>query len=273
MLTKVEARTSHGTMIDFVLDDMSDGIILENIEGLDPVKATLVSSSFAQMDGAQYHSSRREPRNLKFTFGLEPDYEEDSVRDLRNRLYGFFMPKSLVRLRFYMLDGLIVEISGRVEALESPMFTQEPKVDISIMCFDPDFVVLAPIELAGNTVADDTDTLIEYDGTVETGIVLVLNVDRTITEFTIYHKPPDNVVRTLDFAAALEAGDVVTISTIVGAKGATLVRGGTISSLLYGISPQAKWIELVQGDNYIRVYAEGDPIPYEISYTPRYGGL
>jgi hypothetical protein len=273
MLTKVEIRTVAGTMLSLPLEDTSNGIVVQDIDGLDPVKATLVSSSFAQMDGEQYHSSRREPRNITMELGLEPDYVLESVRDIRNRLYGFLMPKSRINLRFYMEDELIVDIDGRVESFESQLFSKDPKVDISVMCFQPDFVVLDAVTLVGDTVADETDTLIEYDGTVETGIVLTLNVDRTLTEFTIYHKPPDDQVRQLDFAASLELGDVVTISTIVGDKFASLLRGTTTSSILYGVSPQSNWIQLEHGDNDIRVYALGDPIPYEISYTPRYGGL
>jgi hypothetical protein len=273
MITKVEVRTVSGALLTLELEDTSDGIVLEEILGLDPVKATLVSSSFAQMDGAQYHSSRREPRNILLKLGLEPDYITESVREVRTRLYSFFMPKSQIELRFYMLDGLIVNISGRVESFESPMFTRDPKVDISVMCFDPDFVVLDEITLTGDTIDTEIETLVEYEGTVETGIVLILNVDRTLTEFTVYHRPPDNVVRNLDFAAELEAGDVVTISTVVGDKYATLVRGATVSSILYGVSPQSNWHQLEQGDNYLRVYAEGAGVPYEISYTPRYGGL
>lgn len=273
MITKVEVRTVSGSLLTMELEDVSDGIVLEEILGLDPVKATLVSSSFAQMDGAQYHSSRREPRNLMFKLGLEPDYITESVRDVRTRLYGFFMPKSEIRVRFFMLDGLIVEITGRVETFESAMFAKDPKVDISVMCFDPDFIVLDEIVLEGDTVDTEIPVEVEYEGTVETGIVLVLNVDRTLTEFTVYHRPPDGVVRNLDFAAALEAGDVVTISTVVGDKYATLVRSATESSILYGVSPQSNWHQLEQGDNELWVYAVGAGVPYEISYTPRYGGL
>lgn len=272
-ITQVEIRTISGALLTLPLEDVSDGIVLEDIEGLDPVKATLVSSSFAQMDGEQFHSSRREARNIILTLGLEPDYVNESVRDVRSRLYTYLMPKSRVSLRFIMADSLEVEIVGRVESFAAPLFTREPKVNVSIMCFDPDFIALEEVTLEGDTVDDETWTVVEYPGTVETGIVLALSVDRTLTEFTIYHRPEDTQVRQLDFAAALEAGDLVTISTVVGDKYATLVRSTVQSSILYGVSPQSTWIELQQGDNDIRVYAEGLPIPYQILYTPRYGGL
>lgn len=273
MLTKVEVRNIQGALLSLPLEDMSSGFVLESIDGLDPVKATIVSSSFAQQDGAQYHSSRRETRNIILRLELDPDYVVDSVRDLRKRLYNFFMPKTEVKLRFYMSDGLIVNISGRVESFETPLFTKEPGATVSILCFDPDFIDLTPIGLSGLSTATSTETLVNYTGTVETGLQFVLNVDRPLTQFTFYHRPPDGTLRSLDFAASLVAGDVLTINTVTGAKGAILTRAGSNTSLLRGISPQSNWVELMSGSNQIRIYAVGAGIPFTITYTTRYGGL
>lgn len=273
MLTKVEVRTVQGTLLTLPLTDISNGVAVEQIDGLDPVKATLVSSSFANMDGEQYHSSRREARNIVFKLGLEPDWAVQAVQDIRRRLYDFFMPKSQTSLRFYMDDGLTVDIAGVVESFETDHFSKEPKVDISVMCFDPDFIDLDPVTVNGNTVSTSTETVVHYDGTVETGIKFVLNVNRALGEFSIYHRPPDNSLKTLEFAASLVSGDVLTINTLTGSKGATLMRTSTETSILYGISPQSNWIELQPGDNRIRVYAEGAAIPFTMEYTPRYGGL
>lgn len=273
MLTKVEVRTAQGVLLVLTLDNISNGYVVEDILGLDPVKATLVSSTFANFDGAKYQSSRRETRNILFKLGLEPNYITASVRDLRTNLYSFFIPNTVVDLRFFMSDGLTVDIQGRVETFDAPLFMKEPKVDISILCFDPDFVGITPIVVNENTVSDLDDFTIPYEGTVETGIQFVLNVDRVLTEFTIYHRSADNILRTFDFAASLEADDILTINSVVGSKYITLSRLSTLSSLLYGKSPPSNWIELMPGDNEIRVYATGAPIPFSITYTPRHGGL
>lgn len=273
MITMMEVRTLQGTLLSLPLEDSSSGMIIQEINGLDPVKATIVSSSFATMDGAQYQSSRRESRNVTLTLGLVANYSSNSPRSLRAQLYSFFMPKSQIILRFYMDDASTVEILGRVESFETPLFSNEPKVDISILCFDPDFTGIAPISLTGSTVSTTVNTLVEYDGTIETGFVFTLNVNRTLTEFTLYNRPPDNITRTLDFAAALVSGDVVTISTVSGSKSITLTRSGITSSLLYGMTPQSSWLELFPGENSFRAHAVGAAIPYGITYTPRYGGL
>lgn len=274
MIVLVEIRNSQGALLSLPLGDISSGYSLQDIDGLDPVNATIVSSSFAKVDGTQYHTSRRESRNLIFKIGLESDYAVVPARTLRKRLYNFFMPKTEVQCKLYDDDGLVVDISGRVESFQSKLFAKEPGVDISVICFDPDFIDLNPIELSGMSTSGTEEVLIDYDGDVETGIQFVLKPDRALTGFSIYHRPPDGSVRTLEFAGVLlEAGDTLKISTTPGLKEATLTRANTMTFVAYGVSPQSSWIELFNGDNYIRVYAAGAGIPYDISYLNRYGGL
>jgi len=273
MLTKVEVRTPTGMLLTLPLDDASEGFVVEDIDGLDPVKATLVSSSFALLDGAQYQSSRLEPRNILITIGLEPDYVTTSVRDLRTTLYDYFLPKSLVSLRFFLSDGLTVDITGYVESFNAELFTRDPQAIVSLMCFDPDFVELTPIVIEGDTVSDTTETLVSYPGTAPAGMKFVLSVDRTLTEFTIYHRDPSDNLHLIDVSAALEADDVVTINTNDGLKSMLLVRDSVESSILYGMNRPSEWLNFTKGDNHIRFYAIGAAIPYTVEYTPRHGGL
>jgi len=273
MISQVEVRSSSGQLLTLGLESADDGLIVESIDGLDPVKATLVSSSFAVYDGALYQSSRRETRNIIITLGLDPDYVTTSVRDLRNRLYQFFMPKSEVGLRFFLEDDFTVNIMGRIESFDSVLFTAEPKVIISLICYDPDFIALESIVLEGDTVDDVTETLITYDGTVEVGGILTLLIDRALTEFTVYIRGGDGVTHTIDFAGTLQADDILVINSIAGSKAVTLTRSAVTTSFLYGVSPQSTWTELDPGDNYFRVYAVGAAISYTFEYTPRYGGL
>lgn len=276
MLEKLEVLTEQGVLLTLPLQDISQGYSVQNIDGLDPVKATIVSSTFGQMDGEQYQSARREKRNIILTLGYEPDYVSGTMQDLRKKLYAFFMPKSRVLLRFFQTGEPVVQIYGRVESFDSAKFDREPKAVISIINFDPDFYNPTPVILAGNTTASTVETTHTYPGSVETGIVFRLMVNRAnLTEFTINHRLPDDSLRSLDFATAtpLLIGDVLTISTIPGNKFVTLIRGGVDTSFLFGISPQSNWISLFPGDNKLRVYAEGAGIPYQIEYTTKYGGL
>lgn len=274
MLSEVQATSVQGSLLSLPFGEITSGIYIKNIEGLEPVKATIVSTSFPNKNGTIYQASQREARDIKLHVGIEPDYISEEPKDVRRRLYQFFMPNTLVTFKFIDTDGLVVRISGMIETFDAPLFEQEPKADISIHCFDSDFVDLDnPVELGGNTVSNTLDTTINYEGSVETGIEFYLLVDRDVDEFTIYNTMPNGQIRQLDFAWPLHNGDQVNFVTIPGNKKIELVRAGVTSSLLYAKSPQSSWIDFYPGTNLFRVYAEGAAIPYDIIYYNRYGGL
>lgn len=274
MITRVEVTTRQGNVLSLPLEEVSNGLLVEEIEGLDPVKATIVSSSFAGLNGEQYHSSKRERRDIKISLGLEPDETVlDTVGAVRRRAYGYFMPQTEVSLRFFSDDVPPVDITGMVESCETPHWAQEPTLVASINCFDPDFIDPTIVTVERATTSTLTEFEIDYDGTVESGLKFVLAVDRTMSEFTIYHNPPNQSLVSMDFAAPLLAGDELTISTVPGDKFATLKRLGVESPIMFGVSPQAKWLELTHGTNLFRVYATGAAVPFEIQYFNRYGGL
>lgn len=272
MLRMVEAITDRGTNLLLPIGPISEGIYVKEIEGLDPVKANIVSSSFAQRDGAQYHSSRRESRNIVMKLGLELGVLP--VKELRKRLYTYFMTKSQVVLRFYMTDMPTVEIVGRVESFETALFSQEPEVSISILCFDPDFYTLEKVVI-DSVLSPITDAVVvEYEGTVETGILVNVFPNRELIDFYIAQQSDGDTERKLTFNALLSAGEKLEISTVSGAKGATLTRtNNQIQSMLYGITSYSAWINLYPGTNYLKFYTSGYPIPITLEYATRFGGL
>lgn len=273
MITKFDVMNTRGTQITFELENVSSGFVVYPIDGMGPVKATIVTSSFAGLDGTQYQSSHREMRNITFKFGLEPYDPLTSVEHLRATLYKYFMPKSAIGMKFYTSEGLEVYISGIVESCDPDIFTAEPTMVVSVLCFDPDFFDPIPIGINGMTTAEETEMLVTYDGTVESGIKFRLLLDRTVSEFSIYHRTPDGSLSILEFDASMVSGDVLTINTVPGNKYATIRRAGSDTSVVYGVASFSRWIELQPGDNQIRVYATGAPVAFDIEYTNKYGGL
>lgn len=273
MLTKVEVRTAAGTLFTFPIYDIADGYTVRDIEGLDPVKATLVYSSFAGQDGSTFQSARRENRNLILKLGYEPDYALTTTQILRSKLYSGFMPKSKVALRFYEDTGLVVNISGTVESFDSPRFTKDPDGTISIICENSDFDTLVTLRQSGVTTPGSVTTDLQYDGTIETGFLFTLNVNRTLTGFTFYSTDASNTQRSMPFAAPMVAGDVLKISTIPGNKYAVLTHAGADVSVLYGVSAGANWLNLFPGLNKLRVLAAGAAVPWTLDFTTKYGGL
>lgn len=271
MLFKVDVVNNRGLTLTLPLEDVSLGYIIDEITGLDPVKATIVSSGYAQQDGVQYQSSRREARNVVMKLKYEPSLGSKTVKQLRKALYDFFMPKTPVTLRFFDDEEDLVEIQGRVESFDSPLFAEDPTADISIICPLPSFYDPTPTLVSHSTVSDSTEFVLDYEGSDETGIIFKMMVDRPLTSFTIYHRRPDNSQMAQEFDGSLIAGDVLTINTNPGSKGAILTTAGVDISVLYWIT--TNWIELAPGLNNFRVYAEGAAVPFTIEYATKYGGL
>ena len=272
MLTKVEVYTTQGQTLVLPLEYSDNGYLIQDIEGLDPVKATIASSSFANQDGEQYQSSRREARNIIIKLDMLRGAAA-SVRDLRTRLYTIFMPKSTIRLRFFSDDEDPVDIYGVVESCLAPLFTQEPVATISLLCHKPDFFMPTPVVIDGTTVSDTTEFAVNYEGSIETGLKLTVTLNRDLYDFVVYHRSSTNTLNSLRFNEPMLAGDIITINTAAGEKAATLTRTNNNSSVLYGIDPVSNWITLFPGTNYIRVYAEGAALPFKIEYTNKIGGL
>lgn len=273
MLELVEVRTDRGLLLSLPLFDQNEGYLVKPIEGLDPVDATLTYSSMANQDDEQEQAMKRVKRNIILKLGYEPDYVNDSIKQLRDRLYGFFMPKSQVRLRFYDTEMPVVEILGRVEKMNAPLFTKDPEATISIMCAKSSFVGLDTLTFGGNTTSGTTELSRTYDGSIETGGMFEIRPDRSISGFTIYNRLPDDSVQSQAFVYPLLAGDILQINSVTLNKSARLTRAGSTSSVLYGISPYSQWLNLYPGVNSLRVAVAGAAIPWTFQYANKYGGL
>lgn len=272
-LQQVDITNSRGSVLSLQMEQDDGPYQINAIEGLDPGKAVLISTSSAGQDGETYQSSKRPARNIKLKLDFDPDFAPKSNSELRNDLYAWFMPRARITLRFFLSTGLYVDIDGVVESMDSPLFVDDPDATISIMCFQPDFVDGRLASVPAFTVSDSTNMPIDYPGTVDAGTVVTVNFNRASSGFSIYNTDESGAVQQLDFSGALLNGDKLVVSSLAGSKGITLTRAGVSSSFLFGRSSQSSWINLSEGVNQFRVYAVGDPIPYTLEYAVRYGGL
>ena len=275
MLTAVDITNSRGDTLHLPLMDISGGYVVREVKGLDPVSASLTSSSTAEEDGAQPQFARRGPRNVTMKLGLKPDYNVNTVQSLRSALYPYLMPKLNIKLDFYLDNVLYVTTDGQIEDFSNEMFTQDPEVNISILCYDPDFYAPSAITASDFTQSDNVTTkLIQYNGTSDAGFVFTLNINRALSGFTLTNTTPDNVKRSLEIAgASFVSGDVLTITTIKGQKAIVFNRAGLVSSILYFKTDVSEWPFLQNGNNNLGAFCSGAGIPWSLSYTPKYGGI
>lgn len=293
MIETLDIQNSAGAVLTLTFDDDSSGYVIQSIDGLDPVKATLSSSTFANLDGEQYQNGRRETRNIIITLGLSPDYVSgQTVENLRSDLYAYFMPKATVGLTFNRDDGTSYLTNGVVETFTSPLFAQEPTVQISIICYNPDFSATDSLSIDGFSYTQpdplspppdpdpaDVYYTVHYNGTVPTGILFTITGNQDdLGGFTLYCISPDGSGLSMDYNGVGDGfnnGDVVTINTNVGQKDVRAIGGDLDISGLPGLDIYADWIQLQPGDNQFQVYIPGfvNPVPFTIEYTEKFGGL
>lgn len=278
MLRQVDIVTSSGDELSLILGDTSSGIILAGIQGLDPVKATLTSTNFAMRDGTQHQAARREPRDIVMQMRLDSRYGGGSVAEIRRELYRVFMPKNELHLVFHQDDGPSVETWGHVEDIQAPMFTKDPGLGVSIHCNDPDLIDPTPRTSTGEGYSGSMHLIdVEYEGSVASGIEFEIDISGSGSGsgFVLQQVTPRGDTRRLIFSASLQNLDTIEINTHPGQKDVNVRRGGTSTSILYGIDPQSQWPMLEPGTNKVGVQVTGGTYQsyYEFDYYNRYGGL
>lgn len=266
-LTQVSIQNGMGETLNLPLHSYANGFLVKDITGLDPVAASLVSTTVARLDGAQFQSSRRETRNIVLTLGLEPDYTiHNSVGALRQILYNYAMPESEVRLRFDVDGMAYASMVVRVESLETALFTATPEVQISFIGYDPDFV--GALSVGAGPLS--SQTTIAYDGTVATGLDLVYKV-QALADPWVEIVGASGIARRLRFQGTFTKTFV--INTRPGHKSVRDADGAPGSdSMLYAVPRNVLWPLLEPGNNVL-TFAGGTGTTLSYSAELRYGGL
>lgn len=278
MLQQVDFITKRGQELSLVLGDVSTGVILTEIAGLDPVKATLVSTTFAQRDGTQHQAARRESRDIIVRMSLDSRFGGAPIYRLRQDLYKIFMPKNAVKLVFHQTDLPNIEIEGIIEDVASERFTDDPTFGMAIRCNNPDFVdPVAKTYTGEGFPASMNFQSVEYEGTVDSGLEFEIDLSGSGigTGFVLQQITPNGDTRSLMFTAQVANHDTILINTNPGHKEVLLRRAGSATSILYGIDPQSQWPILEPGINQIGVQVTGGSHQsyYEFHYYDRYGAV
>jgi hypothetical protein len=124
-------------------------IFIKDIAGLEPVKAEITTATSNQ-DGDLFQNARLGKRNIVFQLGLNPNWIDQNMSSLRHMLYRYFLPTFWRQLWFYSDNMPTVNIWGNVESFEPNMFSQDPEIQISVLCPRPKFIGLDGVtEYAG----------------------------------------------------------------------------------------------------------------------------
>lgn len=255
----------------------TDPIQVLDVKGLEPVKAGITTSPYGAYDGESFGGSSVGKRNIVLTLGLNPDWHIQTMGELRQLLYNYFMPKLNVRLRFTSTYFPVCQIDGIVESMDPNIFSKDPQVNVSIICPDPYFVAVEEESITGLTSDGTEFTTVEYQGSVPTGFNLEVNQasgapgNNTIQLILQGEYSPQVFVA----KGLLTATDRFEMSSIVGKKYVRSVSltTGLVTNELNNIAVDAEWPELYPTVNRVAVFT---PVPdqnWELSYFARFGGL
>lgn len=181
MITSVKVYSAWANAPQLLLDPdgraETDLIQIRNIDGLDPVKGSINTSSFGSKDGASFTSSRVDTRNIVLTLHPNPDWIDWTFEKLRRLVYLYFMPKMQTRLVFTSDDIDPVEIYGYVESCESNPFSADSEIQVSIICENPYFSSSSEHDTSDTTdsgivvpVTYDGDIVVGYNLTISPGV-------------------------------------------------------------------------------------------------------
>lgn len=252
----------------------NSGLVIVSIEGLGPSKAEISLTDRAGIDGAVFNSSRVTERNIICQLKFLHDVETN-----RQKTYRYFPLKRTIRFEVET-DNRNVYALGNVESNEPDIFSNDEGCVISILCpsaylydvyqqitvfssvtggFQFPFAnnSLVSPELTFGDINVETEKTIVYDGDVPIGMLIHIHANGAASGFTLTDSDTletitiDSTKLTSYLGADISEGDDIYISTVVGNKYATLIRGGTPYNILNCLSSPT-WFQLEKGDN---VYA------------------
>lgn len=257
--------------------------LLKEASGLGPpdVDVHMGTTLYA---GDIYHGRRPQAREIVLRVGLNPDYSNTAVSDLRARLYQLLSTKQALKIwvRFvYDETDLNLDpndyayvIDGYFKRVEIVPFSKDPEVQITITC--PQALFSHPVELTFGTLD------VFNPGTAPTPFYITMTLNEYTNDVVIYTIPfeEDNYISQ---GYSLYPYDILELNTDPGSRGFWFTRDdgfgyAPVLDITGFLSQDSKWPTLYNGDNEIAIKSSIDGLDVDvtidtISFTPRYWGV
>lgn len=281
-----------------VLAPNDDGVFVQKITGLEPVTANIVTNTYNELDGEFFVNSNVGKRNIVLDLVME--HRSLSISDVRRKLYGYFMPQMVIALQLSFTDRDPVIIEGHVESCEGDRFTNDPELNVSVICEKPNFKAIEPVVVRGQSTYDDppplTDVLNTGDRAVGFELLIAndgsvdfngsIHLERLIEGATpgTYFSTQILYLDNTDGSISLPASVIHTvyINTKQSEKTAEIQNpddGSQIANLIGNMSDDSGWPVLWSAMNKVRVITTdttgwaGNHLDWTLTFTPEFGGV
>lgn len=309
MIKKIIVTNPKGEALEMELSNPDKcGFAVAKIEGLGPPKANINGQEMVGADGMFYSSSRAETRQIIFTLefrerNANSPYGAISIEECRRLSYKYFPIKKKIKITVYT-DQQILQTEGYVESNEPEIFSSQEYAVISVLCPDPfmyevgnSHTVFSGVQGVfefpfsneslsqclinfGDIWLDSTASL-EYEGTVDTGIVITVHAYGECENITFYNMYTNeqiyidtNKINTIT-GSPFQKGDDIIISTVIGNRYCKLVRKGIETNIIGVLGKNVDWFQISNGDNLFGFSSElgANTISVTFSYKNAYMGV
>lgn len=278
-----QIENSGGESLTLTQDESNFQVI--NITGLNPPSAQINTTPIAGLDGAKFNSSKLNTRNIVITVKINGDVETN-----RQELYRFCRTKEQC-IFYYQNNNRNVSIQGYVETVEVPLFTNDERMQISIICPYPYFKAMQEIivdisnEIGAFTfpfsinIGDPIPFSIYVANRVvnvpnnsesETGVMIEINFSDSVSEIEIKNTDTgDSMILDYSFIA----NDRVLINTNKGQKSITLIRNGTSINIFSAMQKGSVFFQLKVGANHFGYLADDGANDEDVFITFTYSNI
>lgn len=271
MLTNVRISNLNSESVNIGLAYLNGraGYTIRDIKGLGPMGATIAHTDHPIVPGGVFHSATLNTRNVVIRAGFNPDHMAGkTVTDLRREIQRVAMPGSFVTVRLWT-DGVYDRyVSGWVETVEPVIFSEDPEVQISILCTDP---IMYDTKVQGAESRTQGTHYFEYRGDIPSGISVDVHVLLdTFSNFS-FEINGAKIYVDHDFTA----GEIIRVNTTPGKKEVTQRTGsGALLRNIIGRATITKdWPSLTYGTNKILVQGNvASGYNWDLTYQNLYGG-
>jgi predicted phage tail component-like protein len=177
-----------------------------SITGLNPPSAHLNTSSIAGMDGALFNSSKLNTRNIVITAKINGNVEEN-----RQELYRFCPTKTKVRF-YFRNNHRDVYIDGYVDNVECNLFTNDERMQISIICPNPYFMDTEDTQVDGSSIT----ALFTFPFSIDIGNPIPFSMYVLDSVINLYNDSDDQIGMLIDIDVNSSVDEILIRNTDTG---------------------------------------------------------
>lgn len=265
----------------------NNNYVVLSVGGVTPPTATVNMATLATSDGGIFNSSRLDTRNIVITIKPLNDIEINRID-----LYKYFKAKQYIKLYFENYTRS-VWIDGYIEVIDGDLYSDDERLQISVICGDPyfkdtktglyafsnvidrfkfPFAIEASPGVPISELSEYSEIAITNNSDDETGVIIKMLAVGNVTNPTIYNMTTNE---NFSLTISIEEGDIITIDTRRNHKGVTLNHNGTISNIINYMTQNSEWLNLIVGDNIFsyECYSGAANLQVTVELQPIYEGI